>query len=96
MVLLLDVVLPVLAGRLALVRLVLKDGEVAAGDFFGFLLFQDILQRNRVVVSVHEVFDVGVGVAVVCEANGGGDREGEDGGEDEELHVGFSRWFGWI
>ena len=92
-VFLLDVFLPVLARRLAVVVLVLEDGEVAVGDVFGFLLFQDAPVRDRVpvdvvVVSVDE-FDF-----AVYGTNGGGDREGEDGGEEKELHVGLSRWFG--
>jgi hypothetical protein len=72
---------PVLAGRLAFVGLVSENGHEAIGDVFGLLLVQDAFVRTWFVV------------AVVWGSNGGGDREGEDGGEEDELHVGLMvRW----
>jgi hypothetical protein len=95
-VFLLDIFLPVPAGRLAVVGLVLEDGEVAVGDVFGFLLFQDALVRDRVPVDVVVVSVVEIDADLAVGTNGGGDREGEDGGKEEELHVGSSGWYGCV
>lgn len=72
----------VLAGRLAVVVCALEDGDEALGDVFGLLLGQIALVWAWV-------------IAVVRGSNGGGDREGEYGGEDDELHVCLGVW-SWV
>ena len=81
-----------------LVALVLEDGCERVNDVVAVVLGQstsvrgivDVVPVDVVVVDVDVIVDVEVRVDIVCGANGGGDREGDDGGEEDELHVGLS------
>jgi hypothetical protein len=97
-----QVLLVGLPWRLAFVVLVLEDGDVCFDDVVAVVLGQGAFVLTIVDVAVVDVdgfvvsfgeADVltGVDFAVVYGTNGGGDREGEEGGEEKELHVGLSR-----
>ena len=104
-----NVILGGLFRRPAFVSLFCEDGDVGVDDVVALVLGQSAFVRAIVdVVGVDVDFfvlsfdefcgvvldNVEVGFAVVCGTNGGGDREGEDGGEKDEPHVGLGRWFG--
>jgi hypothetical protein len=82
------------------VALVLEYGYECVDDVVAIILGQSASVRGIVdVVTVDVaaddvVIDFEVGIGVVCGTNGGGDREGDDGGEEDELHVGLDVWFG--
>jgi hypothetical protein len=81
------------AWGLVLVAPVLKDGYECVDDVVAIIFGQSASVRGIVEVVAVDVAtddvvaDVDVGV---CGTNGGGDREGDDGGEEDELHVGLT------
>jgi hypothetical protein len=89
---------------LAFVVLVLEDGDECFGDVVAVVFGQSAFVRTIVDVAVVNLLVVSgeeeavvvdfIDTTVVHGTNGGGDREGEDGGEEKELHVGSSRRFG--
>jgi hypothetical protein len=102
-----EVFLDGVAWGLVLVALVLEDGYECVDDVVAIIPGQSASVRgiidvvpvdvaaDEVAVDVDGVVGL-VDTDVVSGTNGGGDREGDDGGEEDELHVGLRVWFwGW-